>query len=93
MTGGGQEFVRVYAMRVYGLAPKQIVGSSIATKYEVADGKPILMRLPKVFFIDDHAGKPVGINLFIGKGLMRLSAIPAAIAKCWNGRVPATACG
>ena len=67
VTGGGQEFVRVYAERVYGVPPEQVVGSSIATKYEYRDGKPVLMRLPKVFFIDDHAGKAIGINLFIGK--------------------------
>jgi phosphoserine phosphatase len=67
VTGGGQEFVRVYSERVYGIPSEQVVGSSIATKYEYTDGKPILMRLPKVFFIDDHAGKAVGINLFIGK--------------------------
>jgi phosphoglycolate phosphatase-like HAD superfamily hydrolase len=67
VTGGGQEFVRVYSEGVYGIPPEQVVGSSIATKYEYRDGKPVLLRLPKVFFIDDHAGKPVGINLFIGK--------------------------
>ncbi len=67
VTGGGQEFVRVYSQRVYGVPPEQVVGSSIVTKYEVHGGKPILMREPKVFFIDDHGGKPVGINLFIGK--------------------------
>ncbi|HEY9074341.1 MAG TPA: HAD family hydrolase [Desulfobaccales bacterium] len=67
VTGGGQEFVRVYSERVYGVPPEQVVGSSIATKYEYQDGKPVLMRLPKVFFIDDHAGKAIGINLFIGK--------------------------
>jgi phosphoglycolate phosphatase-like HAD superfamily hydrolase len=67
VTGGGQEFVRVYAQKVYGVPPEQVVGSSIATKYEYRDGKPVLMRLPKVFFIDDHAGKATGINLFIGK--------------------------
>jgi hypothetical protein len=43
------------------------VGSSIATRYEYQGGKPVLMRLPKVFFIDDKTGKPMGINLFIGK--------------------------
>jgi hypothetical protein len=43
------------------------VGSSILTKYEYQDGKPVLMREPKVFFVDDHEGKPIGINLFIGK--------------------------
>ena len=67
VTGGGQEFVRVYSDRVYGVSPAQVVGSSIATKYEVRDGKPVLMREPKIFFIDDHAGKAIGINLFIGK--------------------------
>ncbi len=67
VTGGGQEFVRVYAEQVYGIPPEQVVGSSIATKYEYRNGKPVLMREPKVFFINDHAGKPVGINLFIGR--------------------------
>ena len=67
VTGGGQEFVRVYSQRVYGVPPEQVVGSSILTRYEDQNGKPSLMREPKVFFIDDKAGKPVGINLFIGK--------------------------
>jgi phosphoserine phosphatase len=67
VTGGGQEFVRVFAEKVYGIPPEQVVGSSIATKYEYHEGKPALMREPKVFFINDHAGKPIGINLFIGK--------------------------
>ena len=67
VTGGGQEFVRVYSDRVYGIPPEQVVGSSIVTKYDVQDGKPVLMREPRIFFIDDHAGKAVGINLFIGK--------------------------
>jgi hypothetical protein len=67
VTGGGQDFVRVYSERVYDVPPEQVVGSNIATKYEYQDGKPVLMRLPEVFFIDDKAGKPIGINLFIGK--------------------------
>jgi phosphoserine phosphatase len=67
VTGGGQEFVRVYSERVYGIPPEHVVGSSILTKYEYQDGKPILMREPKVFFIDDFTGKAIGINLFIGK--------------------------
>ena len=67
VTGGGQEFVRVFSEQVYGVPPEQVAGSSIATKYEYQDGNPVLMRLPKVFFIDDRAGKPMGINLFIGK--------------------------
>jgi phosphoglycolate phosphatase-like HAD superfamily hydrolase len=68
VTGGGQEFVRAYAERVYGLLPAQVVGSSVLTKYVTdAQGKPLLEREPKVFFVDDHDGKPVGINLFIGQ--------------------------
>jgi phosphoglycolate phosphatase-like HAD superfamily hydrolase len=67
VTGGGQEFVRVYSQRIYGIPPEQVVGSSVVTKYEMKDGKPVLMRLPKVFFVDDHDGKAIGINLFIGK--------------------------
>jgi phosphoglycolate phosphatase-like HAD superfamily hydrolase len=67
VTGGGQEFVRVYSERVYGVPPEQVVGSSIATTYDNKSGKPVLMREPKIFFIDDGPGKAVGINLFIGK--------------------------
>lgn len=67
VTGGGQEFVRVYSEKVYGVPQEQVVGSSILTKYEDRDGKPVLLREPKVFFVDDRGGKPVGINLFIGK--------------------------
>jgi phosphoserine phosphatase len=67
VTGGGQEFVRAYSQRVYGVPPEQVVGSSIATRYEYQGGEPVLMREPKVFFIDDHAGKAIGINLFIGR--------------------------
>lgn len=67
VTGGGQEFVRAYAEKVYEVPPEQVVGSSFVTKYEYNDGKPVLVREPKVFFIDDHAGKAVGINLFIGR--------------------------
>lgn len=67
VTGGGQEFVRVYSERTYGIPPEQVVGSSIVTTYKQVDGKPVLMREPKVFFVDDGPGKAVGINLFIGK--------------------------
>lgn len=67
VTGGGQEFVRALSEPVYGVPVGQVVGSSIVTKFAVQDGKPVLMREPKIFFINDKAGKPVGINLFIGK--------------------------
>jgi len=67
VTGGGQEFVRVYGERVYGVPPEEVVGSSILSKYEYRNGNPVLMREPKGFFVDDQSGRPVGINLFIGK--------------------------
>jgi phosphoserine phosphatase len=67
VTGGGQDFVRAYSQRVYGVPPEQVVGSLIATKYEIVDGKPVLMQLPKLFFDDDHDGKAIGIDLFTGK--------------------------
>jgi hypothetical protein len=67
ITGGGQEFVRSCAERIYGVPPEQVVGSSLGTKYEYLAGKPALLRLPKVFFNDNKDGKAIGINLFIGK--------------------------
>jgi len=67
VSGGGVEFMRVFSERVYGVPPEQVIGSSIRTQYEVHDGKPVIMRLPEVEFIDDKAGKPVGINRYIGR--------------------------
>jgi len=67
VSGGGVEFMRPMTEQVYGIPPEQVVGSTIETKYEVKDGQPVLMRLPKIDFIDDKAGKPVGINKFIGR--------------------------
>ena len=57
VSGGGIEFMRPWAEKVYGIPPEQVVGSSIKTKYEMRDGKPVLMRLPEVDFIDDKAGQ------------------------------------
>jgi phosphoserine phosphatase len=67
VSGGGVEFLRTFAEKVYGIPPEQVIGSTIATKFEIRDGKPVLVRLPKIDFIDDKAGKPVGINKFIGR--------------------------
>ena len=67
VSGGGIEFLRVFAEEVYGVPPQQVVGSSIVTKYEVVDGKPALVRQPTVNFIDDKAGKPVAIQQHIGR--------------------------
>ena len=67
VSGGGIEFLRVFAEEVYGVPPDQVVGSSIALKYEMVGGKPALVRQPTVNFIDDKAGKPVGIQQHIGR--------------------------
>jgi phosphoglycolate phosphatase-like HAD superfamily hydrolase len=67
VTGGGQEFVRVYSDKAYGIPVEQVIGSSLLTKYEVKSGQPALHREHTPFLVDDHDGKPVGINLFIGK--------------------------
>ena len=68
VTGGGQDFVRVYSERVYGIPPEQVVGSAGGTKYSYdADGKPILTKEPKLLLNDNDAGKPEGIHLMIGR--------------------------
>jgi hypothetical protein len=67
VSGGGIEFMRPWAEAVYGIAPEQIVGSSIKTKFEMRAGKPVLVRLPELNFIDDKEGKPVGIQSHIGR--------------------------
>ena len=67
VSGGGIEFMRPWTEKVYGVPPEQVVGSSIKTQFEMKDGTPTLMRLPQVNFIDDKAGKPVGINEHIGR--------------------------
>lgn len=67
VSGGGVEFMRVFADRLYGIPPEQVIGSSGETKYEIRDGKPVLVKLAKVEFVDDGPGKPVGIDRFIGR--------------------------
>jgi phosphoglycolate phosphatase-like HAD superfamily hydrolase len=67
VSGGGIEFMRPWTEKVYGIPPEQVVGSSGVVKYELRDGKPVLVKEPKVEFIDDGPGKPVGINRFIGR--------------------------
>ncbi|MGD1972852.1 MAG: HAD family hydrolase [Desulfobacterales bacterium] len=67
VSGGGIEFMRPWTEGVYGIPPEQVVGSSIKTKFEIRNGKPVLVRLPEINFIDDKAGKPVGINQHIGR--------------------------
>jgi hypothetical protein len=67
VSGGGIEFMRVFAEEVYGIPPEQIIGSSIKTIFQMQDGEPVLVRLPEIDFVDDKEGKPVGINRFIGR--------------------------
>jgi len=67
VSGGGIEFMRPWTERVYGIPPEQVIGSSIRTKFELQDGRPVLVRLPEINFIDDKAGKPVGIQQHIGR--------------------------
>jgi hypothetical protein len=67
VSGGGIEFMRAWVEGVYGVPPEQVIGSSIKTKYVVREGAPMLLRQPAVNFIDDKAGKPVGILQHIGR--------------------------
>jgi phosphoglycolate phosphatase-like HAD superfamily hydrolase len=68
VTGGGQDFVRLYSDRVYGIPPEQVVGTAGGTKYRYAkDGKPYLLKEPKMLLNDNDAGKPEGIHLVIGR--------------------------
>ena len=68
VSGGGVEFIRVFAEETYGIPPEQVVGSSGVVKFELgADGVPVLTKMPDVEFVDDGPGKPVGINRFIGR--------------------------
>jgi haloacid dehalogenase-like hydrolase len=67
VSAGGIEFMRAWVEKVYGIPPEQIVGSSIKTKFEMRDGKPVLVRLPELNFYDDNDGKAIGINQHIGR--------------------------
>jgi hypothetical protein len=67
VSGGGIEFMRVFAEEVYGVPPEQVIGSSIKTEFEMRSTGPVIKRLPEMDFIDDKAGKPVGIHKFIGR--------------------------
>lgn len=67
VSGGGIEFMRTFSEKAYGIPPHQVVGSTIVTKYEVRDGRPVLVRDAKLDFYDDHEGKPVAIHKFVGR--------------------------
>jgi len=67
VSGGGVEFMRPWTEKVYGVPPEQVIGSSGKVKYEYRDGKPALLKLPEISSIDDKEGKPININLAIGR--------------------------
>ncbi|WP_269541753.1 HAD family hydrolase [Cerasicoccus fimbriatus] len=67
VSGGGVDFIRVFAEETYGIPPEQVVGTTLKAKYEVRDGKGVLVKEPEIALIDDKAGKPVGIYQFIGR--------------------------
>ncbi len=66
-SGGGVDFMRVLSERVYGIPPEQVIGSSGKLSFEVRDGKPVLIKLPELNFVDDKTGKPIGIHMLIGR--------------------------
>jgi phosphoserine phosphatase len=67
VSGGGVDFMRPWAEKVYGVQPEQVIGSSVKNKFELRNGEPVLLRLPEINIIDDGPGKPVGINQYIGR--------------------------
>ena len=68
VTGGGQDFVRAYSERTYGIPPEQVVGTMGGVSYQYGtDGRPVLIKESKLLFNDDNAGKPEGIHLMIGR--------------------------
>ena len=95
VTGGGQDFVRVYSEAVYGIPPEQVVGTAGVTTYGYdKEGKPFLSKEPKLLLNDNDAGKPEGIHLMIGRRpVRRRSAIRRATGRCWNTPRPARASG
>ena len=67
VSGGGVEFMRTFADQTYSIPPEQVIGSSGVTQYQMWDASPVLIKMPKVFFVDDGPGKPEGIDHFIGR--------------------------
>jgi phosphoglycolate phosphatase-like HAD superfamily hydrolase len=67
VSGGGVEFMRTFAQKLYGIPPEQVVGSSSKLKFELRDGKPTLIKLPELSFLNDKAGKPINIQTHIGR--------------------------
>ena len=94
VSGGGIEFMRPWTEQVYGIPPEQVVGSSIKTKYELRDGRPVLVRLPELEF-HRRQGRQARRHPAAHRPPSDRwpSATPTAISRCWNGRRPATVPG
>jgi hypothetical protein len=86
VSGGGAEFIRPWIEQTYGIPPEQVIGSRIREQHEVREGQPVIVRLPEIEFINDKAGKPIGIHQAYRPaphpGGWR---IPTVISKCWSG--------
>lgn len=67
VSGGSVGFLRPWVEEVYGIAPEQVVGTVFETQYEIQDGSPVIIRKPEMHFVNDKAGKPIGIQRFIGR--------------------------
>ena len=89
VSGGGVEFMRTFADKTYGIPPEQVIGSSGVTKFQMWDASPVLVKLPKVLFVDDGPGKPEASIISSGASRSSPSAIPTATRRCWNGPPPA----
>lgn len=94
VTGGGQDFVRVYSEAVYEIPPEKVVGTIGGTKYGYdKEGKPFLTKEPKLLLNDDNAGKPEGIHLMIGRRTMPRLATRPATCRCWSTPKPGKVSG
>ena len=85
VSGGGQEFIRVYSENVYGIPVENIIGSAAKVKYEYREGHPVLIKLPEVLFINDKQGKPEAINLIIVNALLLPLVTLMETVRCLNG--------
>ena len=83
-SGGGVEFPRAVSKRLYGVPPEKVIGWSIKTRYELRDGKPVIMRLPEFDFIDDKVGKPMASTSSLAAGRSPRSATRTGISRCWS---------
>ena len=93
VSGGGVDFMRGFAERVYGIPPEQVVGSTGKLKFEMRDGKPVLIKLPALDFFDDKEASRSPSKPTSAAGRSRRSAIPTAICRCCSGPPPGEARG